>query len=109
MTTVVALATTSGAYASTHNHTTSNTADTVSLHSIQQVEVTAVRAKENSPFAHSELSAQQIESRNYGEDIPALVADMLCRPEAAQAAENIAAVYETDAIIREAALAAIRR
>ena len=76
LTTVVALATTSGAYASTHNHTTSNTADTVSLHSIQQVEVTAVRAKENSPFAHSELSVQQIESRNYGEDIPALVAEL---------------------------------
>ena len=76
LTMVVALATTSGAYASTHNHTNSNTADSTSLHAIQQVEVTAVRVKENSPFAHSELSQKQIESRNYGEDIPALVAEL---------------------------------
>ena len=35
-----------------------------------------MRVKENSPFAHSELSQKQIESRNYGEDIPALVAEL---------------------------------
>ena len=37
---------------------------------IQQIEVTATRAKRDTPIAHSNLSREE---RNYGEDIPSLL------------------------------------
>ncbi len=43
---------------------------------IQQVEVTAVRAKSDTPIAHSNLSRTEIEERNYGEDIPSLLKNL---------------------------------
>ena len=43
---------------------------------IQQIEVTATRAKHNTPIAHTNLSRQEIEERNYGEDIPSLLASL---------------------------------
>jgi iron complex outermembrane receptor protein len=43
---------------------------------IQQIEVTATRAKSSTPIAHSNLSRQEIEERNYGEDIPSLLANL---------------------------------
>ena len=49
-------------------------ADSISFYqNIQQVEVTAVRAKHDTPIAHSNLSRKEIEERNYGEDIPSLL------------------------------------
>ena len=43
---------------------------------IQQVEVTTTRAKRDTPIAHSNLSRNEIEERNYGEDIPSLLANL---------------------------------
>ena len=43
---------------------------------IQQVEITAVRAKRDTPIAHSNLSREEIENRNYGEDIPSLLKNL---------------------------------
>ena len=43
---------------------------------IQQIEVTAIRAKHDTPIAHSNLSRNEIEERNYGEDIPSLLANL---------------------------------
>ena len=43
---------------------------------IQQVEVTTTRAKRDTPIAHSNLSRKEIEERNYGEDIPSLLANL---------------------------------
>ena len=43
---------------------------------IQQVEVTAIRAKADTPIAHSNLSRKEIEERNYGEDIPSLLQNL---------------------------------
>lgn len=43
---------------------------------IQQIEVVATRAKSNTPIAHSNLSREEIEERNYGEDIPSLLSHL---------------------------------
>ena len=52
-------------------------ADSISFYqNIQQVEVTAIRAKHDTPIAHSNLSRKEIEERNYGEDIPSLLANL---------------------------------
>lgn len=51
-------------------------ADSLSLYAIEQVEITATRAKSDTPVAFSELSREQIEQQNYGEDIPSLLANM---------------------------------
>ena len=51
--------------------------DSISFYqNIQQVEVTAIRAKHDTPIAHSNLSRKEIEERNYGEDIPSLLANL---------------------------------
>lgn len=51
--------------------------DSISMYQhIQQIEVTAVRAGKSSPIAHSNLSREEIEERNYGEDIPSLLSTM---------------------------------
>lgn len=48
--------------------------DSITLYqNIQQVEITAIRAKHDTPIAHSNLSREEIENRNYGEDIPSLL------------------------------------
>ena len=52
-------------------------ADSIGFYqNIQQVEVTAVRAKADTPIAHSNLSRSEIEERNYGEDIPSLLKNL---------------------------------
>ncbi|MBR4849487.1 MAG: TonB-dependent receptor [Alistipes sp.] len=43
---------------------------------IQQIEITATRAKADTPIAHSDLSRSEIEERNYGEDIPSLLTSL---------------------------------
>ena len=43
---------------------------------IKQVEITAIRAKHDTPIAHSNISREEIEERNYGEDIPSLLANL---------------------------------
>lgn len=52
-------------------------ADSISMYqNIQKVEVTAIRATKSTPVAHSNLSRKEIEERNYGEDIPSLLANL---------------------------------
>ena len=69
LTMVAIAATTLGAQA--------QSADSISFYqNIQQVEVTAIRAKHDTPIAHSNLSRKEIEERNYGEDIPSLLANL---------------------------------
>ncbi|MBR4969915.1 MAG: TonB-dependent receptor [Alistipes sp.] len=52
-------------------------ADSISFYqNIQQVEVTAIRANSTTPIAHSNISRSEIEERNYGEDIPSLLANL---------------------------------
>ena len=52
-------------------------ADSISFYqNIQQVEVTAIRANSTTPIAHSNISRGEIEERNYGEDIPSLLAHL---------------------------------
>ena len=52
-------------------------ADSITFYqNIQQVEVTAIRAKSNTPIAHSNLSRKEIEEHNYGEDIPSLLKNL---------------------------------
>lgn len=54
-----------------------NEADSIAIYqTIQKVEVSATRAKHNTPIAHSNLSREEIEERNYGEDIPSLLATL---------------------------------
>ena len=51
--------------------------DSISFYqNIQQVEVTATRAKHDTPIAHSNLSRSEIEEHNYGEDIPSLLKNL---------------------------------
>ena len=47
-----------------------------SLYAIEQIEVNSVRAMHVEPIAFSAYSREQIESRNYGEDIPSILANM---------------------------------
>lgn len=53
-----------------------NDADSISLVEIQQIEVNGVRAKSDTPIAFSAYSREQIDERNYGEDIPSILANM---------------------------------
>ena len=56
---------------------TAQEADSISMYqNIQKVEVTAIRATKSTPVAHSNLSRKEIEERNYGEDIPSLLANL---------------------------------
>ena len=43
---------------------------------IEQIEVVATRASKTTPLAHTNLSRSEIEERNYGEDIPSLLANL---------------------------------
>ena len=43
---------------------------------IEQIEVVATRASKTTPIAHTNLSHSEIEERNYGEDIPSLLANL---------------------------------
>ena len=43
---------------------------------IQQVDVVATRATKTTPIAHSNLSRNEIEEQNYGEDIPSLLKNL---------------------------------
>lgn len=47
--------------------------DSVELYRIQEIEVKATRASAHTPIAHSSLEGEQIESVNYGRDIPSLL------------------------------------
>ncbi len=47
--------------------------DSVEMYRIQEIEVKATRASAHTPIAHTSLSAEQIESANYGRDIPSLL------------------------------------
>ena len=60
----------------TSQNQTINTIDEDSLYVIQQIEVNGVRAKSDAPIAFSAYSREQIEERNYGEDIPSILANM---------------------------------
>lgn len=53
-----------------------NDADSISLVEIQQIEINGVRAKHDTPIAFSAYSREQIDERNYGEDIPSILANM---------------------------------
>ena len=71
--TAVALCATIGAKAQSEKAK----ADSITFYqNIQQVEVTAIRAKHDTPIAHSNLSQSDIEERNYGEDIPSLLKNL---------------------------------
>lgn len=50
--------------------------DSLSLIEIQQIEVNGVRAKHDTPIAFSAYSREQIDERNYGEDIPSILSSM---------------------------------
>ena len=52
------------------------TCDSLKLYSIEGINVVATRATERTPIPHSELSQSQIESCNYGEDIPSLLGSL---------------------------------
>ena len=43
---------------------------------IEKIEITATRASKTTPIAHSNLSRQEIEEQNYGEDIPSLLKNL---------------------------------
>lgn len=47
--------------------------DTTSIESLEEVLVQSVRVKADSPITHSNLSAEEIEKRNLGQDIPILL------------------------------------
>ena len=68
---------TMAAVAASHLGVMAQSADSIAFYqNIQQVEITAVRAKGNTPIAYSNLSRSDIEERNYGEDIPSLLANL---------------------------------
>ena len=48
-------------------------ADSLEIHEIQKIEVTATRAGRNTPVAYSDLSREEIAKRNFGQDIPYLL------------------------------------
>lgn len=48
-------------------------ADSVTMYEIQSVEVTATRAKKQTPIAYTNLSQEEIADNNYGRDIPYLL------------------------------------
>ncbi|MGN6569331.1 MAG: TonB-dependent receptor [Flavipsychrobacter sp.] len=48
-------------------------ADTAKYHSLEAVEVQAVRASSNDPFAKTEIGKKEIEKQNLGQDLPMLL------------------------------------
>ena len=56
-------------------HSTLNLIENDSV-AIEQIEVVATRASKTTPIAHTNLSRSEIEERNYGEDIPSLLANL---------------------------------
>ena len=56
-------------------HSTLNLIENDSV-AIEQIEVVATRASRTTPIAHTNLSRSEIEERNYGEDIPSLLANL---------------------------------
>ncbi len=50
--------------------------DSLTVHSIEQVNVVTSRASERTPIPHTNLSQSQIENQNFGEDIPSLLASL---------------------------------
>ena len=50
--------------------------DSLTIHTIDQVSIVTSRATEKSPIPHTELSYEQIERCNFGEDIPSLLSSM---------------------------------
>ena len=50
--------------------------DSLTIHSIEQVNVVTQRATERTPIPHSELTAEQIAESNFGEDIPSLLSSL---------------------------------
>ncbi len=48
--------------------------DSVRMYELQQIEVVATRAKPTTPVAYTDISREQIERNNYGQDIPFLLA-----------------------------------
>lgn len=50
--------------------------DSLTIYDIQQIEVNSVRAKKHQPIAFASYSREQIEERNYGEDIPSILANL---------------------------------
>ena len=61
-------------------HTVAKTAtiqsDSLTIHSIEQVNIVATRATERTPIPHSELTGKQIAENNFGEDIPSLLSSL---------------------------------
>ena len=47
--------------------------DSVEMYRIQEIEVKATRAAAHTPIAHSNLSAKEIATQNYGRDLPSLL------------------------------------
>ena len=47
--------------------------DTVKIETLQEVQVTSLRASDRTPIAHNNLSREQIEAVNFGKDVPALL------------------------------------
>ena len=56
-----------------HGQTPEPQLDSIELYRIQEIEVKATRASAHTPIAHSSLTTEQIESVNYGRDIPSLL------------------------------------
>ena len=50
--------------------------DSLTIHTIEQVNIVTSRATEKSPIPHTELSYEQIANSNFGEDIPSLLSSM---------------------------------
>ena len=50
--------------------------DSLTIHTIDQVSIVTSRATSKSPIPHTELSYEQIEHCNFGEDIPSLLSSM---------------------------------
>lgn len=72
--------------------------DSISMYQhIQQIEVTAVRAKGSTPIAHSNLTREEIEERNYGEDIPSLLSTL---PSVVVASESGTGIGSTSLRVR---------
>lgn len=47
--------------------------DSIRVYSMQQIEVTATRAKQTTPVAHTNLNQEQIARQNFGQDVPYLL------------------------------------
>ncbi len=74
--TAVALCATFGARAEAKESLNSHNVIENDSVAIEQIEVVATRASKTTPIAHTNLSRSEIEERNYGEDIPSLLANL---------------------------------